>query len=246
MNLTDKVALVTGGARRVGRTLAIELAQAGCDVAITFNTSRADAEQVVKEITALGRRAWAWQVDLANPTAPRQITDDVTRDAGRLDVLVHNASVYEPSRWGDTKDYELHIHHRVNAMAPVMMTQACADLLSADGGGRVINFLDAHLLENTRRGYLAYSMSKAALLEATYVLAREMAPAVTVNAIAPGVIDWAEDMTDDQRAAYLSRIPLARPGTPQDAAQAVLYLARNADYLTGQIIRLDGGRTLGS
>ena len=244
MNLTDKVALVTGGARRVGRAVALRLAEAGCHVMITFNTSADEAAQTVADITALGRRAWCAKIDLASPSAPRQIVRHLKRGADRLDVLVHNAAVYRPTPWGKLTREDWYEHIRVNATAPVMITQALADLLAADGGGRVIHFLDAHLLDHSRRNYLAYSVSKAALLEATHCLAREMAPHVTVNAIAPGVVDWAEDMTAKQRKAYLQQIPLGRAGTVDDAAGAVLFLARDADYLTGQIIRLDGGRTL--
>ncbi len=245
MNLTDKVALVTGGSRRVGRAVALRLAEAGCHVMITHQTSADEAGRTVAEITALGRRGWTVQVDLASPDAPRHVARGLKRGADRLDVLVHNAAVYYPTAWPNVTREAWYEHLRVNATAPVMITQALGELLAADGGGRVIHLLDTHLLQHSRGGYLAYSVSKAALLEATYCLAREMAPEVTVNAIAPGVVDWAEDMTARQRDAYLHQVPLGRAGTVDDAASAAIYLARDADYLTGQIIRVDGGRTLG-
>lgn len=245
MNLSGKVALVTGGGKRVGQAIALRLADEGCDVAITVNRSVEEGQATAEAVRERGRRAWVVPMDLHEPAAAQQTATAITQQCGRLDVLVHNASVYARTPWGQVTPEAMEEHWRVNALGPVMLTQALRPLLSADEGGRVIHMVDAHLLERSRRGYAAYSMSKAALLEATYVLAREMAPKVTVNAIAPGVVAWAAHEGDDERQAYLSKIPLGRPGTVDDAAAAVVYLARDADYITGQVLKLDGGRTLG-
>jgi len=244
MDLRGKVALVTGGARRVGRAVSLALAEAGCDLLITYRRSREQAESLVGEMEAMGRRAASMQVDLERDEAPAAINEAVRSRFGRLDVLVHNASIFEASAWGALSGACWRRHMRVNAEAPVMITQALTDLLVADEGGRVIHFVDIHVMGRPRRGYAAYNASKAALLEMTRSLAVELAPGITVNAIAPGVVAWAEGMSDAEREAYLARVPLGRAGGPEDAAKAAVYLARDADYVTGQVIRLDGGRWL--
>lgn len=244
MNLSDKVALVTGGAKRVGRAVAVKLAQAGCNVAITYLTSKADADETVHMIHAAGAKGWAMQVDLNDPNAAGRIRKELLKVTNRLDVLVNNASVFRKTVWGKIQREQWHEHLRLNLTAPVMITQELADILAADEGGRVINFVDIHVMGRPRRDYLAYNVSKAALLEATQSLAIELAPKVTVNAVAPGVVAWADGMTETERRDYLEHVPLQRPGTPEDAAKAVLYLARDAEYVTGQVIRLDGGRWL--
>jgi len=244
MKLEGRVALVTGGAQRVGRAVALRLAQAGCDVAITFRHSAEQARRLVSEIRSSGRRAWAIKADLSDPRCVGHIRNELLGSAGRIDVLVHNASEFTATPWGSLSAEDWSRQMSVNVMVPVLLTQALREELAADGGGRVVHFLDIHVMGRPRVGYAAYNASKAALLEMTYTLALEMAPHVTVNAIAPGVVEWAQAMTEAQKRSYLARVPLERPGTPQDAASAVLFLVRDADYLTGQIIRVDGGRWL--
>lgn len=245
MQLTDKVALVTGGANRVGRATAVKLAEAGCHVAITYFTSKEAAAQTVELIGMNHRKAWAIPMDLNDPLAPSKLRKAVLEATGHLDVLVHNASVYRPTPWGSIQREAWHEHLRVNLTAPVMITQELAEALAAGEGGRVIHLLDVHAMGRPRKGYAAYTASKAALAGMTHALALELAPHVTVNAIAPGVVAWAPDMSQRQREAYLQRVPLGRAGTVEDAARAVVYLARDGDYLTGQTIRVDGGRWLG-
>jgi len=244
MDLSDKVALVTGGAKRVGRAVAVKLAQAGCHVAITYLTSKPEADETVRMIHAAGRSGWAMRVDLNDPHAATRIGKQLRKVTDRLDVLVHNASLFHKTPWGSIQREQWHEHLRLNVTAPVMITQELANLLAANDGGRVINFVDIHVMGRPRRDYLAYNVSKAALLEATRSMAVELAPKVTVNAIAPGVVAWADGMTEREKQAYLARIPLQRSGTPDDAAKAVLFLARDAEYLTGEVIRVDGGRWL--
>lgn len=241
---SGKVALVTGGARRVGRATCLALGEAGFDCIVTYRQSDTEAGSLVEALEGMGRRAWAVQLDLEADDAAETIDRAVRERVGRLDALVHNASIFERSAWGEVTGDSWRRHMRINAEGPVMITQALADLLRADGGGRVIHFVDIHVMGRPRRGYVAYNASKAALLEMTRTLAVEMAPAVTVNAIAPGVVAWAEQMSESERAAYLDAVPLQRAGTPEDAARAAVYLATDAGYITGQVIRIDGGRWL--
>lgn len=249
--LLGKVALVTGGAKRVGRAIALALARAGMDVVITCRQSREEAAKVVREIESLGRRSLALEVDLAKPGAPAIVRRAWSKKFDRVDALVNNASIFEPSPLPSMSIQTFDRNMAINARAPLLLIQEFASELArhhrpADPRtmGRIVNFIDIHVMGQTLRGFMAYNASKAALMEITATAAMELAPAVTVNAIAPGVVAWAESYTPEQRQAYLRRVPLSRAGTPDDAAAAVLFLIRDAHYCTGQIIRLDGGRFL--
>jgi pteridine reductase len=244
MDLQGKVALVTGGAKRVGRAIAVKLAEHGCDVAFTYFTSKNEAAELAGIIGKLGRKAVPIAIDLNDPHAATKIRKQLLAAKQQLDVLVHNASLFAPTPWGRVHRDAWHEMLRVNVTAPVMITQEFTDLLAAGEGGRVIHMVDMHVMGRPRPGYAAYAASKAALLEMTRCLAVELAPKVTVNAVAPGVVAWADGMTQAEQTQYLRHVPLQRAGTPDDAAAAVLYLARDADYLTGEVIRVDGGRWL--
>jgi pteridine reductase len=250
-NLTGKVALVTGGAKRVGAAIALKLARAGMDVAITFRTSSDEARQTVESIERIGRRAHAFRVDMAEPDVDQQLYEAMSHHFDRLDALINNASQFEPTTDGPLDATAIDEQFAVNARAPMLLIRRFADMLAAHYDkrdptmlGRVINFIDIHVLGEPLAHFLAYNASKAALYEATKTFAMELAPKITVNALAPGVVDWPPDFTDAMKREYLKRVPLARAGTPEDAATAALFLIRDAHYTTGQVIRLDGGRLL--
>ena len=243
--LSGRVALVTGGARRVGRAVALGLAEAGMDVALTYRSSRDEAEEVVDCIAKMGRQALAIEADLGRTDAAEGVHRRFVERFTRLDALINNASTFEPGAIGGLDAVAFDAAMAVNARGPMLLMQQFAPMLAADypaNCGRIVNFIDIHVLGQPLAGYMAYNASKAALYEITKTAAIELAPKVTVNAIAPGVVAWADSYTEAERAAYLTRVPLARPGTPGEAASAVLFLVRDADYCTGQVIRLDGGR----
>lgn len=243
--LDGKVVLVTGGARRVGRTIALRLAEAGMDVAITYHTSGDAAHEVVNQIKAMGRRAEAIQADFTDPAATDEVTRQVTNRWPELYALINNASFFGPTPLGKITTDEYDRYMAVNARAPLMLTQSLAPMLAAhDIPGRIVNFIDIHIMGQPLSGFAAYNASKAALHEITMTCSIELAPNITVNAIAPGVVAWADSYSPEERRQYMKRVPLARPGTPEDAAAATVFLVRDADYCTGQIIRLDGGRLL--
>jgi len=249
--LDGKVALVTGGAKRVGAAIALQLARAGMDVAITFNRSGDEARAVVEKIGDIGRRGHAIRVQLADTDADEQIHAAFTHHFDRLDALINNANTFEPTPMAQLTGAQIDRALAVNARAPIMLIKRFAPMLEAHydpkdpaSPGRVINFVDIHVMGQPLKGFLAYNVSKAALMEATMTCAMELAPKITVNAIAPGVVDWPDDFTEAMKREYMKRVPLARPGTPEDAAAAALFLVREASYCTGQVIRLDGGRLL--
>ncbi|MGD9790256.1 MAG: SDR family oxidoreductase [Phycisphaerales bacterium] len=246
-------ALVTGGARRVGRAIALELARAGLDVTITFDRSASDAKATAEAISARGVRGESIAFTLDDPKRVHEACVDLAAqwEHGRgLDVLVHNASVYGPMAVGAMDAGDAERVMRVNAISPLVMTAAFAGLLSRsklEGGGSVVAMADIHAMGRPRRDHAAYSMSKAALVEMVRSLARDLAPKVRVNAVAPGVVAWPERGAESDRAmqeAYLSRVPLGRAGTVEDAAEVVRWLALEARYITGEIVRVDGGRWL--
>jgi len=244
------VALVTGGARRVGLATANALARAGCDVVITYRSSEAEAMAAVELFKSHGVSASAVPVDLADTESVAMFARALAAQLPRLDVLVHNASLYEPSELDGPIEMEAQRHWRVNALAPLVLTAAFKDHLSAStmpGGGAVVAMLDIHALGRPRKDFTAYAMSKAALAEMVRSLARDLAPAVRVNGVAPGVVAWPESGPESDEAAqkkYVRRIPLGRPGTPDEAAEVVRWLALDATYITGEIVRIDGGRWL--
>ena len=243
MSRDRRVALVTGGAKRVGRAIVERLAAAGFDVAFTYLTSDTEAADLRRHLETSGVNALAIKADLSHAQRGADaITGAVAGRFERLDVLVNSASMYEPAPLDKT---DLTLARRMMAIhfeGPLLLCQAFAPLLRG-ARGHVVNMLDL-LAERPWPQYVAYCASKAALWNLTLSLARELAQEVTVNGIAPGVVEWPEDYPESERQKYLKRVPLARAGTPQDVAETVHFLCTAGTYITGQVIRLDGGRSI--
>ncbi|NDC53192.1 MAG: SDR family oxidoreductase [Planctomycetia bacterium] len=231
-------ALVTGGGVRIGRAICLALGRAGYDVVVHANRSVREAEEVVREVEALGREARVAEADLAAPEGPRSLAGRLDR----LDLLVNNAAAYEHAAFREVSPERLDRMLAVNVRAPFLLTQAVLPLLEASGRGAVVNVTDMAV----SRTYTAthffshYLASKAALEALTRALALELGPRVRVNAVAPGPVAIAAETTPAQRAEMLARLPLGREGSPADVAEAVVYLA-GAAYVTGQTIRVCGG-----
>jgi pteridine reductase len=240
------VALVTGGARRIGAAIVRRLHAEGLDIALHFHASSADATALAGELE--GRRQGSTlllQADLAEfDRLPELIAHAIGR-FGRLDALVNNASAFFPTAFGQSTPAQWEALFAANARAPFFLSQAAAPHLRATRGA-IVNLADIHG-ERPLREHAIYGMSKAALLQMTRALALELAPDVRVNAVSPGAILWPEHGKDDAgKQAMLARTPLARTGTPEEIAGAVRWLLCEATYTTGQVIRVDGGRTLGA
>lgn len=249
---TKAVALVTGGAKRVGAAIAEELARRGLDIIITYNTSEDEANGHARHLSKThGVRTWAVSCDLTDPDAAARACHEAARAAGRLDVLVHNASAYFATPLEGDLDWDTTRRlYAINAGSPLLITAALAPMLTSskmDGGGAIVAMADIHALGRPRKHFGAYSMTKAALAEMVRTLARELAPGARANAVAPGVVAWPEsghESDADSQQAYLERVPLQRSGTPQDAAKLVAALALDHTYVNGEVVRLDGGRWL--
>lgn len=246
MNLDGTVALVTGGAKRVGRAIVLELARAGCNVAVHFRDSHAEAEQLATEIGRIGRQAVTVSGDLCNASSWSAIIGQTIDGLDRLDVLVNNASVFltgQPDSI-DAFDYrQWETVYRVNLVAPAALSHHARPYLQAHGGGKIINLCDISA-ERPWPDHLAYCTSKAALIALTKGLARAMAPGIQVNGVAPGIAVFPDAFSAALRRKLTGQVPLGREGTPQEVARLVRFLVESGDYLTGQVIPLDGGRSL--
>lgn len=233
------VILITGAARRVGRGIALYLAARGFDVVFTYHHSQPDARSLQDQLTTLGARALAVQADFLDLRAIAHVSAELSRFSPHLFALINNASIYQPD---NPADPSLSMRMwRIHVEVPLLLARAFAPQLKASRGC-IVNMSDI-LADRPMPGWLAYCASKAALANLTMGLARELAPEVRVNAIAPGVAEWPADYPEEEKLKYLKRVPLARAGTPEDAARLIHFLLTDATYITGQIVRLDGGRS---
>jgi pteridine reductase len=240
MSLDGKWVLITGAARRVGRSLALAVAGAGGNVIIHYGQSQPEAQSALDEILALGRRAAILQAALDDP---QQVADLMRRalEIGPLFALVNNASIFEPLNWENTTLESWERHLRVNLTTPFLLSQAFARSLPEGGGGRIVNLLDWRALR-PGADHLPYTISKAALAALTQSLAAALAPRVTVNGLALGAILPPSDGGATQ--AVLANVPAGRWAELDEVTQALLFLLDGPAYLTGDILYIDGGRHL--
>lgn len=239
MNGEKRVALVTGGAKRVGRAIVQTLADAGFDVVYTTRD-----QTVAEPPTSTGGRIMPITIDVCDlPQAGDALQESIQQTFGRLDVLVHNASIFDAGDLAHTGIRMIRRMNRIHVEVPILLTKEFAPMLRASKGS-VIMMVDSGIDRPAPR-YLAYNASKAAMTNLVPALARELAPDVRVNGVAPGAILWPDDMSAADREKFLSRVPLKRAGEPTDAASMVRYLVTEGNYITGQILRVDGGRSVG-
>jgi pteridine reductase len=236
-----KVALVTGGAVRVGRALSLGLAEAGFDVAVNFHSSAGPAEEVAVRIRELGRRALLVPGDVSRPEDVDRIAGALERDFGRLDLLVNSASNFHQRPLLEVDAAEWDAVMGVNLKGPFLMARAAAALLRASRGS-IVNIVDLSAIQPWT-AYPHHSVSKAGLLQLTRVMARTLAPDVRVNAVAPGTVLPPEGQSEESLERERRKTPLARLGTPQDVLRTVLFLEASP-YITGELIVVDGGLSL--
>lgn len=239
MEISGRSVLVTGGAHRVGRALSVALADAGMRVAINYNAASAEADALVRELSAKGHDCRGYQADLTQPDAPRSLVESVTRDFGGLDVLINSAAVMRRTPVDDVTVAEWDSMFALNLRAPFFLAQAARPHLRS-ARGCIVNLADLAAFE-TWPEYIPHGISKAGVVQMTRALARAFAPDVRVNAIAPGAVLLPDDWDDAARAHFATTTPLRRIGSPNDVVEAMLYLLR-ADYVTGDTLLVDGGR----
>ena len=240
--LAGKVALVTGAAVRVGRAIALTLAGSGADVAVHYFSSGARAEETARDIRALGRSTLAIRADLGSPEECRRAVKETVNGLGPLDLLVHSASNFHRASLAETGEELWDSSMNVNARAGFLLAREAAPMLK-ERRGRVVLISD-FLARDPARHYLAHAVSKSAVEGLVRALAVELAPEVSVNGVAPGTVLVPEGTSPEEAEKLARRVPARRNGDPEDVARTVLFLCTGPSFITGQIIAVDGGRSL--
>lgn len=244
-NRDHRVAIVTGGAVRIGRVISLALAQQGLRICLHYSSSQDAAQQTADEIRAAGGEVALVQADLGDPLeAAQTIVDAALKAFGRVDVLINNASIFEPATLSDLSVDHWQRHQAINLTAPAFLSQRFAAAVRErdDPRGAIINIVDWRA-QQPQPGHLAYTISKAGLVALTQLLAQELAPSIRVNAIAPGAILPPAGAGDDYEQRMSSVIPLGRTGGPHDITAAVRFLL-GAEFITGEILHITGGQHL--
>lgn len=242
MNLQGKVALVTGGAKRVGRALSMALGQSGATVVVHYNTSRKDAEEVTAALTHGSRRATMFQADVSRSADIAALARHVESEHGRLDVLVNSASVFESAPVLEITEEMWDRVLATNLKGPFLLVQSLVPLMRRAGGGNIINIADLSALQ-AWPSYAHHGVSKAGLVHLTRILARALGPEIRVNAIAPGTVLPPEDYDGTGSDGTSDRRIVKPQGTPDDVVRAMFYLLES-NFVTGQTVVVDGGRLL--
>jgi len=243
MELRGKVALVTGSGVRLGRAIAKALAVEGCDLAMHYNQSTLEAETLCEEFKPLGERYELFQADLSDPAQIDKLISSIYAQFSHLDVLINNAGIYPKGKGLETDSQMLQQVFNVNLFAQILLIKAFALHLPEAASGKVINISDSKVFRHGT-DHFAYRLTKSAINEMTMQFALELAPRITVNAVAPGImmpLAGLEDM--DMQPVAERRVPLKRIGSPEMIAENVVHLLKQ-DFITGQIIRVDGGENI--
>ncbi len=243
MELSGKSALITGGATRLGRAIAMELAAFGVDILCVYHTNKSGARELHDEVQKLGRRCSILAVDLTAPGAINAVTDFMNKSFGIVDILVNNAALFYPTPLKDVTEKDWDIFHTLNLKSGFFLARKIGLQMQVRGHGRIINIGDAGAL-SPWADYLPYALSKYAVNGMTIGLAKALAPQVLVNAINPGPVLIPENYSPEQKEKAVSRTLLKREGNAQDIARAVRFLAES-DYITAALLPVDGGRHVG-
>ena len=243
MELNNRIALVTGAAKRVGRSIALALARRGAHVAITYRTSQREADQLIKELDALGKKSLAIRADVSRAGDVTTAVGRVVETFGRVDILVNNAAVFPRTPWAVLDEAAWDEVIDTNLKGSFLVAKAVGDRMKVQGAGKIVNIAD-WAGERPYRNYLPYCISKAGVIALTKALALELAPEVQVNAISPGPVMLPDDMSAKQKEAVIAATPLRRIGSPEDIANAVLFLLEGSDFITGAVLPVDGGRLI--
>jgi len=240
MDISGKVALITGSSKRIGRETAIELARRGAHVAIHYRSDEVGALETQRLARENGVQAELFRAELTNDGEVNALFIDLEKRLGGLDILVNNASVFNQGVFEESTPELWNAQMDSNARAPFFVAQRAAALMKRRGHGKIVNLVDV-AGEVVWPGYLAYSVSKAALIAVNRGLAKALAPAIQVNGVAPGPVLFPEYYTQDQKHLAVERTLLKKAGSPRDIVNAVVFLIEN-DYITGEVLHVDGGR----
>ncbi len=247
MELKGTTAVITGSTGRLGSAITLALARAGCNCFCHYNTNQTKAQKLAEDINKLGLNATAHQADLASPEQIESLFEKVT-EFGNPQILINSAAIFTQQPLAEVTFEQTQKTFQLNAIAPILTSSAFAKIINEKFPdteppvAKIINLVDIGGIRPWPRS-VAYCSSKAALIATTKALAKELAPAITVNAVAPGLVTWPENFDDAKKQRQLSFIPAKRIAKPEEIADTVLFLLRN-DYIIGQVINVDGGRCI--
>ena len=242
MELEGKVALVTGAAKRLGRSLALALAERGAEVAVHYHTSEREAQELLAQLKRIGGKPIAVRGDLSRAADVARIVEATMQAFGRIEVLVNSAAIFYRTPFATLTEADWDRVLGVNLKGPFLLSRRVGEIMLLQGRGKILNLADIGGMRAWAE-FLPYSVSKAGLIALTQGLAKALAPAVQVNAIAPGTVLLPEETPSEERERAIRRIPLARLGSPEDVVRAAVYLLES-DFVTGEVLTVDGGQRL--
>lgn len=242
MEIEGKVALVTGAAKRVGRSIALALAEHGAELVIHYRDSEREAQEVLALAKRAGGKPVAVRGDLSIAADAERLIQTAVQAFGRIEILVNSAAIFHRTPFETLTAEEWDHFLNVNLKAPFLLCRQAGEIMLRQGRGKIINLADIAGMKAWAE-YIPYSVSKAGMISLTQGLAKALAPSIQVNAIAPGAILLPEGTTPEEREQAIRRVPLKRLGSPEDIARAAIYLIQN-DFITGEVLTLDGGQHL--
>ncbi len=243
MILQSRVALVTSGAKRVGQAIAVTLAKSGADLVISYRSSASEARATIQSLQRHNTRALAIHADLTNSNDVKRLMERIRHHFGRLDVLVNSAANFIRTPFSTLTEHDWDLALDTNLKGPFLCALYASRLMRQHGGGKIINIADWAGVR-PYRDYLPYCVSKAGVIGLTKALAKELAPTIQVNTIAPGAVMAPSEMSAAARARVAKQVPLKRWGSPQDIANTVKFLIEGTDFMTGSTIFVDGGQLI--
>lgn len=241
--LQNQVALVTGAGKRIGRVIALTLARAGADLVVHYNESKEGARATAREIESLGSQAMAARADVSRPNQVAALFRAIEKRFGRLDLLVNNAGIFFPAKWDRLSEDDWDKVLGANLKGAFFCAQAAARIMQRQGGGRIVIISSLGGLQ-AWPDYIHYCASKAGAISLTRSLAKALAPRIQVNGIAPGTILFPGEPRDAKTKRIIKGIPLKKAGQPEDIAEMALFLATRSGFITGQVLAVDGGKSI--
>ncbi len=243
MELQGSVAIVTGGAKRVGKSMALALAKRGVSIVLHYNHSEEEAIQTARLIEAEGVKSFCLKANLSKVSEIEKFIAEAMTAAGRIDILINSASQFKETPFENISEADWNSHLDTNLKGPFFLSKLVSQSMLAQRKGKIVNIIDAHI-SRPYLHYLPYLVSKTGLVGLTYCLARELAPHIQVNAVAPGPVLMQPDWSPDVIREITDSVPLQRIGSPEDIAKGVLFCVEGSDFMTGAIIPIDGGQRL--
>lgn len=241
MNINDKVVIVTGGARRVGRTICRFLAGRGAKIVINYNKSEKYAKELENDLNTINRgSAIAVRADVSNSDEVENMVESTIAHFNTIDILVNNAAIFFKTQLFDISEDDWALFMDTNLKGPFLCSQKAGKIMSDKGSGRIINIVDSFVISKESEHYIPYLVSKAGLVMLTRILASALGPDILVNAIAPGPVLFPDNFTEEEKKQAVENTTLKRYGSPEDVAMGVIFLIES-EYITGEVLHINGG-----